>query len=137
MAGHQQKMVQDKSYVERIIGDRKNNIELALASYADVLRVFTEKDFPQEWAMVNSNIGNAYTHRIEGDRKDNIEKAILAFNSTFKVRTETELPEDWAGTHMNLGAAYTVRIKGDRKYNIEKAIALNIKRTRIELNPDR
>ena len=43
------------SYVPR--GDRDENLRPAIDCYEAALRVYTETDFPQEWAMTQNNLG--------------------------------------------------------------------------------
>ncbi|MUG91948.1 CHAT domain-containing protein [Scytonema sp. UIC 10036] len=102
------------------LGDRANNIEIAIAGYEMALIVFTRDEFPEDWADVQSNMGTAYRDRVFGDTADNIEKAIKIHTAVLKVRTRGS--EEWAGTQMNLGAAYLGRIAGNTADNIEQAI---------------
>ena len=41
------------------LGDRALNLELSFAAYRVALRVFTRDNFPQEWAGLQNNLGNA------------------------------------------------------------------------------
>ena len=104
------------------LGDKASNMEIAVASYETVLKVYTQEAFPYEWAVTQNNLANAYSERIKGDRASNIEKAIDSCNAALQVRTREAFPQDWAMTQNNLAAAYSDRIKGDRASNIEKAI---------------
>jgi CHAT domain-containing protein len=103
-------------------GSKASNVEIAIACYETVLKLYTRQAFPYEWAMTQMNLGNAYGDRIKGDKADNIEQAIIAYQQALEVRTREALPYEWAKTQMNLGIAYKDRIKGDKADNIELAI---------------
>ena len=38
-------------------GDRGANLDKAIACYLAALRIYTEADFPQDWAMTYANVG--------------------------------------------------------------------------------
>ena len=105
------------------LGNKADNMEIAITGYEIAFTVFTRTDFPEDWAMTQNNLGNAYRDRIRGDKAENLEKAIAAFNAALEVYTRTDFPKDWAGTQNNLGNAYSDRIRGDKAENLEKAIA--------------
>ncbi|MEQ9486619.1 MAG: CHAT domain-containing tetratricopeptide repeat protein [Coleofasciculus sp. F4-SAH-05] len=111
------------AYYHRISGDKVENIEEAIAHYHNALLVYTQSDFPQDWAMTQNNLALAYNHRIRGDNAENIEEAIAHYDNALVVRTQSDFPQDWATTQNNLAAAYTDRIRGDRAQNLEAAIA--------------
>jgi tetratricopeptide (TPR) repeat protein len=85
--------------------------------------VYTRDAFPEDWAMSQTNLGNAYGDRIKGERADNLELAIAAFNQSLEVYTRYSFPEHWASTQNNLGLVYRNRIKEERTDNLELAIA--------------
>jgi hypothetical protein len=58
------------------LGNRANNIEIAITGYRIILTIFTQTDFPVEWATTNNNLAVAYSDRIRGDKAENVEKAI-------------------------------------------------------------
>ena len=105
------------------LGSRQNNLEIAITGYNILLTIYTQQEFPQEWAVTNYNLSIAYTQIIKGDGGDNLEKAIAACEDALTIYTQQEFPQKWAVTKYNLSIAYTQRIKGDRGDNLEKAIA--------------
>jgi len=105
------------------LGDKASNIEIAITGYEIALTVFTCVDFPQEWAIIQHNLGEVYRNRIRGNKAENIEQAITAFLAALQIHTRADYPQEWAATQNNLGAAYTERIRGDRAENLERAIA--------------
>ncbi len=101
--------------VERIKGDKADNLELAIDACIQALtKSHTREAFPEEWARTQNNLGNAYSKRIKGDKADNLELAIDAYTQALQVRTREAFPQDWAITQNNLGLAYRERIKGDK-----------------------
>ncbi len=107
---------------ETPLGNRPLNLELSLAIYQLVLKVFTREDFLENWAGIQTNMGVAYGDRIRGDRANNLEQAILSYENALQIYTRDAFPQDWAKTQMNLGTAYQERIRGDRADNLEQAI---------------
>jgi predicted ATPase/class 3 adenylate cyclase len=103
-------------------GDRAANLRKAIQCYEAALRVYTERDFPLDWAMTQNNLGNAYEDLPSGDRAANLRKAIECFEAALRVRTERDLPVQWAMTQNNLGNAYSELPGGDRAANVRKAI---------------
>ena len=105
------------------LGNKADNMEIAITGYEIAFTVFTRDTSPELWAAVQNNLGNAYSDRIRGDKADNLEIAIAAYNKALEVRTRTDFPVDWAMTQNNLGNTYRDRIRGDKADNLENAIA--------------
>ncbi|MEM9770987.1 MAG: hypothetical protein AAF889_05220, partial [Cyanobacteria bacterium P01_D01_bin.73] len=105
------------------MGSRRLNVEMAIISYKNVLRVHTQDAFPEQWAGAKVDLANSYLERIGGDRADNIESAIMHYEGALQVRNRNTFPEKWADIHNNLASAYGERIKGDQSNNMEMAIA--------------
>ncbi|WP_228014452.1 tetratricopeptide repeat protein [Fortiea sp. LEGE XX443] len=101
------------------LGSKASNMEIAVAGYEIIQTVYTRSNFPEQWATIQNNLGNAYFVRILGERAENIELAIAAYRAALEVRTRTAFPQQWATTQNNLGNAYFVRILGERAENIE------------------
>ncbi|MGB3650557.1 MAG: CHAT domain-containing protein, partial [Rivularia sp. (in: cyanobacteria)] len=110
-------------YLERIKGDKADNIENAIAAFTAVLTVYTREALPLDWAMTQRNLANAYMERIKGDKAGNIENAIAAYNAVLTVYTREALPENHAETLFGLGIAYQDTAQFDLAYNtFESAI---------------
>ena len=105
------------------LGNKASNMEIAVASYETVLKVFTQQAFPKQWAATQNNLAATYTDRIKGDKAENIENAISCCNVVLQVITQQAFPQQWATTQNNLANAYSDRIKGDIAENIENAIS--------------
>ena len=105
------------------LGNKADNVEIAITGYEIYSTVFTRQTSPESWAAVKNNLAAAYGDRIRGDKAENLENAIAAYTQTLEVRTRTDFPEQWATTQNNLAAAYCERIRGDKAENLEYAIA--------------
>ncbi len=105
------------------LGSRANNLEIAITGYHTLLEVLTREAFPEDWAMIQNNLGAAYNNRIRGEKADNLELAIAAYNLSLEVYTREAFPYEWAKSQNNLGSAYSKRIRGERADNLELGIA--------------
>ncbi|MDJ0555534.1 MAG: tetratricopeptide repeat protein, partial [Microcoleaceae cyanobacterium MO_207.B10] len=103
-------------------GNKSNNMEIVIAGYRVVLKVFTRESRPKNWATTLHNLGNAYCERIKGDQAQNLENALTAYKRALEVYTKKDFPIDWAMTQNNLGTTYCERIKGDQAQNLENAL---------------
>lgn len=110
------------TYINRIRGEKAENLEKAITACQEALKVFTFDVFPQYWAMTQNNLAIAYRNRIRGEKADNLERAITAYEKALKVLTFDAFPQDWAATQNNLAAAYSNRIRGDKAENIKQAV---------------
>jgi tetratricopeptide (TPR) repeat protein len=108
----------------------------AIGHYEAALRVYTEPDFPVDWAMTQNNLGVAYRNLPTGDRGENLAKAIACYEAALRVRTEADFPVDWAMTQNNLGNAYSNLPTGDRGENLAKAIACYEAALRVRTEAD-
>ncbi len=104
------------------LGNKANNMEIAITGYEIAFTVFTRQTFPEYWAMTQNSLGNAYGDRIRGDKAQNLENAIAAYTAALEVFTRDDFPVDWAMMQNNLGNAYRNRIRGDKAQNLENAI---------------
>jgi tetratricopeptide (TPR) repeat protein len=83
-------------------GDRGQNLQRAIACFEAALRIYTERDFPQDWARTQNNLGNAYRNLPSGDRGQNLRRSIGCYEAALRVFTERTFPQDWARTENNL-----------------------------------
>ncbi len=109
--------------VEFPLGDRKINLELAIAIFQVCANFVNLDESPSMWVAIQYSLGSVYLKRIEGDRRENIEQVIQFYWATLEVHTRESFPENWANIQNNLGSTYLdQRIEGDRQENIERAI---------------
>ena len=97
-------------------------VRQAIACYEQALRVFTEAEYPQDWATTQDNLGSAFAALPVGDRGENLQRAIACHEAALRVRTSSD-GLAWGTTQNNLGAAYAALPIGDRAANLERAIA--------------
>lgn len=105
------------------LGNRANNLEIAITGYEIALGIFTQDNFPQLWASLQNHLAVAYIERIRGEKAENLEMGITCFQSALQIYSLVNYPEQWAMTQNNLGRAYSQRIRGERAENLEMAIA--------------
>jgi tetratricopeptide (TPR) repeat protein len=118
------------------LGNRSANLEKAIAGYEAALRVYTEADFPQDWAITQNNLGIVWSDLPTGNRSTNLEKALACYEAALRVRTEADFPRDWAATQINLGNAWSFLPKGDRSASLERTIACYKAALRIHTEAD-
>ncbi|MEG4989523.1 tetratricopeptide repeat protein, partial [Microcoleus sp. BR0-C5] len=91
------------------LGDEDNNLEIAINYYQMALQVNTRQINPENWAMIQNNLGNAYRRRSIQNEVENLEMAIFYYKSALEFYTQKNFPEDWAMVQLNLGYAYSDR----------------------------
>ncbi len=97
------------------------NLRKAICCYENALVVYTEKDYPQEYANTQKNMGEAYflLFRTTGD---NINKALECFNNALRIYSKKDYPEKYADTQKNMGETYRVLPHGDIIENFKRSI---------------
>jgi len=112
-------VVQDRlgiAYLERIQGNKSENLRIAINSFKNALQIFTFDQFREEW------IRNKYNLAIAYDDANNQEMAITVCNELLKEIKFEQNPHKWADTQNILGNAYRKRTKGDKNSNLAEAI---------------
>jgi CHAT domain-containing protein len=116
-------------------GNRKNNVDIAIAGWQIVLPFFSQYQnhgFPAEFSsllgMIKLQLGDAFYEKYDnrwGDIDVNVEQAIKFFEEGFAllIYENTPEPDFWEDCQKRLGIAYHKRyeIKGDPN-DIEKSI---------------
>ena len=88
----------------------------AIKAFREALKVYTRKQLPQRWALVQNYLALALLE--QGRQADAVEsrrllgKAVTAYRNALKVYTREQLPQPWAITQHGLGNA--LRQKGLR-----------------------
>ncbi|OQY44953.1 MAG: hypothetical protein B6242_11585 [Anaerolineaceae bacterium 4572_78] len=83
---------------------------------------FTKDEFPEEWAAVQSGLGQAHEERIKGGQNINIRNAIQHYQNALEIYTEPKHPIEWANLQNNLGIAYAKHAGFNIQENRQKAI---------------
>jgi len=110
------------AYGKLLTGDRGENLKRSIAFFEAALRVYTEREFPLDWAKTLNNLGNAYRDLTTGNGGENLNHAIECYEATLRVFTEREFPFNWATAHSNLGIAYGDLPIGQRRENLERSV---------------
>ncbi len=101
-----------------------SHLRHAIAFYDTVLQYYTEKDFPNQWAMTQNNFGLAFLDLPTGARGANLQIAAAAFEKALRVLTENQLSALWDIPLNNLGIVYLNLPTSDRNENLLRAIAV-------------
>ena len=118
------------------LGNRTDNLRQAMACYEAALRVCTENDFPENWAMAQNNLGLSWSNLPTGDRAANLHNAIACYEAAERIYTERDFPQDWATTHNNLGVAWQNLPTGDSDENLRQAIDCYVAALRVRTEQD-
>ncbi len=73
------------AYQNRIAGEKRDNVEEAIAYYEQALTVYTKAASPHDWAMTCMNLAVACQNRIGGAESDNVEEAIAYYEQALTV----------------------------------------------------
>lgn len=104
------------------LGNRDDNLEIAITTYKIALTGLNRQTLPEELAQTKMKLGVAYFSRTIGDREENIEYAITHLKAALEIHNRDKYPEEWARTLMMLALVYGQRIRGDKARNIEQRI---------------
>lgn len=112
-------------------------LEIGLDALQQALVGYPREHFPQQWAMIQMNLGALYWSRVGGSRSDNLETALSHYQNALQVFTVQADPVRYASLQHHLGIVYSDRLAGDHGENLEESVicfrnALEI-RTREEM----
>lgn len=88
--------------------DSEVNTKFAIAFLNNSLTVFSEADFPAEWATVQNYLGNIVRHLNGGKSKKHIESAIAHYKNALRIRQSDSDLQLWCSTQYNLGVTYGI-----------------------------
>ena len=74
---------------------------LAVQAFEEALTVVNLIDHPNEYAMLQNNLGNALQYVSSSHRVENGYRALEAYDEALKVRTIRDMPEEYANTIAN------------------------------------
>src|SRR3712207_7551430 len=92
--------------------------EIYTLSLHDALPIYTQEDFPEWWAGIQNNLGQAYRQRIRGEVAENLEEAIHHYE---RDRKSTRLNS----SHANISYAVFC-LKKKNKYVIDYLFRLHL-----------
>ena len=114
-----------RAYVIGIIDINKAiYMKTAIKAYEKALEFYTLEEFPEDYALLQNNLGNAYGSLAEvEDKAENCSRAMEAYNKALKVSTLERFPMQYATTQINLGNTYqTLADVEDKSGNCNRAI---------------
>jgi tetratricopeptide (TPR) repeat protein len=74
-------------------GNRRENLERAIGCYKEALKVWSQKDFPEDWAKAQNNLGNAYSYLYGKDRQANLNRAIECYEDARTIFLERHMDD--------------------------------------------
>jgi tetratricopeptide (TPR) repeat protein len=81
-----------------------NNLETAIISCTEALKIWTFNKFPKQWANTQKLLGDAYRNQTKGDKAENLERAIKAFENALIVNTREKSPKVWGNISITAGS---------------------------------
>lgn len=131
-------------YLERIEGNRAENLELSIQHYEQALSLVpkissqniritienysknlastTEKSRSLFDLMVRHNLAHAYSERLRGDQQENLRIALKYIESVFAHITYEDQPAFWADNHLVASNIYRKLLGFEQNQVLEKAI---------------
>jgi len=112
---------------------RVTELENAISSYEEALKIRTLESNPGGYSKTQSNLGQIYAHLAEISASDptasgtaatkNLGKAISSYEEALKVQTFESDPEEYAKTQNSLGQAYRKLSEHEnREENMNRAL---------------
>jgi CHAT domain-containing protein/tetratricopeptide (TPR) repeat protein len=108
--------------IDFTLGNRANNLEIAMAGYEVAIATLDREIFPHYWGEAVYNLGNVYRLRVRGKKAENLELAIDCYKLALKTYTPETPPKHWGDAFSNLGVTYQLRIYGEKAKNLDDAI---------------
>lgn len=109
--------------IDFTLGNRANNLEIAIAGYEVAISALNREIFAHYWAEAVYNLGNVYRVRLRGKKAQNLELAIKYYTLALQTYTPETPLKHWGDALNNLGAIYDLRIDGEKTKNLEDAIS--------------
>lgn len=104
------------------LGNKADNIEIAIVCCQVGQRFFITNNFLEIWSLAQTILAFLYWERIEEDRAENIETSINLCREALRVRSYETDPQNWAEVQNILALAYRDRIRDDKAENLELSI---------------
>ncbi len=117
-------MMLGKAYLERVWGERLQNIEQSIHHFEQALALSHRPDaLPQQYE-IEHNLAIVHRLRLKGRKTDNYEMALAYAEHALTQTSRADLPEDWAKTTAEKAVILAHRQRGNQIENLEEAIEL-------------
>ncbi|MCT7955277.1 tetratricopeptide repeat protein [Laspinema palackyanum] len=113
-----------RSYVNRIKGDKSENLGKAIDYHKASLKLRPREAFPEEWAEIKLLLGLVYTDQIVTNQDQRfLSEAIRCYQGALEIRTLEKVPEQWAEIQFFIGEYYYYSDPRNLKYREQAIIA--------------
>src|SRR5579862_8849163 len=83
-------------YKDKTDGDRRENLEKAMACFKASLEIYAPSTFPENWAQVQHYLGVCYRMLPDGNRQTQLKMALHYFQASLEVYTRETFKHAWA-----------------------------------------
>ncbi|ELS02103.1 hypothetical protein Xen7305DRAFT_00018140 [Xenococcus sp. PCC 7305] len=108
--------------LKKLSNNRVDAIEIALIIYQVTLEVYTPVKYPQNWAMLQSYLGNMYRDRAFDDPTKNFKQAIFHYRMALEVLTKDQYPYRWGIIQRDLGMLHAYNLQPGQDHKLIAAI---------------
>lgn len=109
-------------YLQRLAGERRDNIELAIEHFAAALALAEANNQPAEAANLKHNLAVAYRLRLADKPARNYETALSYARQAYQYFKQQAMPAEWARASLELATILAHRQGGNRQGDLEQAI---------------
>ncbi len=109
-------------YLQRLAGERRDNIELAIEHFAAALTLAEAHNQPAEAANLKHNLAVAYRLRLADKPARNYETALSYARQAYQYFKQQAMPAEWARASLELATILAHRQGGNRQGDLEQAI---------------
>lgn len=109
-------------YLQRLAGERRDNIELAIEYFAAALALAEAHNQPAEAANLKHNLAVAYRLRLADKPARNYETALSYARQAYQYFKQQAMSAEWARASLELATILAHRQGGNRQSDLEQAI---------------
>lgn len=107
----------------RQLPDRGENLRKAILYFDYALGVYTRDGYPEDWANIMVQKGNALRELMGPDRGGCLREAISCYDQALQVFSKEKYPTQWANTLNQKGVAYRDLPGPERIHNLAEALS--------------
>jgi hypothetical protein len=106
------------------VGDRRQQLEDAIAAYNLAMKVTKRETSPEAWAYIKMRLAMRSNHALRAIKRRISRTQSRSIKKRSRSTHTRPNPGEWALTNMNLGIALYNRKTGDATENVERAISV-------------